>query len=135
MAFTGSRSGALPLAFQPTYEGRMFLVEFGLGVVLPVALLVWPRIRNSPRGLVAGATLAVLGFIMHRLDVSVTGLERASGTRYTPTWMEVMVSLGLVAIGFAVFALAVRFLPIFPKHAHGPGSPAVRGAPATARRG
>jgi Ni/Fe-hydrogenase subunit HybB-like protein len=113
----------------------MFLVEFGLGVVLPVALLVWPRIRSSPRGLVAGATLAVLGFIMHRLDVSVTGLERASGTRYTPTWMEVMVSLGLVAIGFAVFALAVRFLPIFPEHAHGPGSPAVRGAPATARRG
>jgi len=113
----------------------MFLVEFGLGVVLPVALLVWPRIRSSPRGLVAGATLAVLGFIMHRLDVSVTGLERASGTRYTPTWMEVMVSLGLVAIGFAVFALAVRFLPIFPKHAHGPRSPAARGAPATARRG
>ncbi len=114
-----ARSGALPLAFQPTYEGSMFLVEFGLGVVLPVGLLAWPRIRRSPVGLVSGAALAVLGFIMHRLNVSVTGLERASGTHYTPTWMEVVVSLGLVAIGFAAFALAVRFLPVFPEAARG----------------
>jgi Ni/Fe-hydrogenase subunit HybB-like protein len=121
-----ARSGALPLAFQPTYEGRMFLAEFGLGVVLPVALLLWPRIRHSPTGLVSGAALAVLGFIMHRLDVSVTGLERASGVRYSPTWMEVVVSVGLVAIGFAAFALAVRFLPVFPAHARRRAVAAVR---------
>ena len=108
--------GALGLMFQPTYEGRMFLAEVGLGVVLPVALLVWKRIRTSPTGLVAGGALAVLGFIMYRLNVSVTGLERASGTQYTPSWMEVTVSVGLVAVGFAVFALAVRYLPVFPAH-------------------
>ena len=89
-------------------------LEFGLGVVLPVVRLVRPRIRRSSRGLVTGAALAVLGFIMHRLDVSVTGLERSSGTNHVPTWMEVVVSVGLVAIGFAAFALAVRFLPVFP---------------------
>jgi Ni/Fe-hydrogenase subunit HybB-like protein len=125
-----ARSGALPLALQPTYEGRMFLLEFGLGVVLPVALLAWPRIRRSTTGLVTGAALAVLGFIMHRLDVSVTGLERASGTHYTPTWMEVVVSVGLVAIGFAAFALAVRYLPVFPASPHVPaaGEPPAPGA-------
>jgi Ni/Fe-hydrogenase subunit HybB-like protein len=129
-------SGALPLAFQPTYEGRMFLLEFGLGVVLPIALLVWPRVRNSPAGLVTGAALAVLGFIMHRLNVSVTGLERASGTHYTPTWMEITVSVGLVAIGFAAFALAVRYLPIFPARGHGPGALAAsEEPPAPAGRG
>ncbi len=110
------REGALGLAFQPDYEGRMFHAEFGLGVLLPIALLVWPRIRNSQTGLVAGGTLAVLGFILHRLNVSVTGLERASGMRYTPSWMEVTVSVGLVALGFAAFALAVRYLPVFPRH-------------------
>jgi Ni/Fe-hydrogenase subunit HybB-like protein len=112
-----ARSGALPLALQPTYEGRMFQLEFGLGVVAPIALLAWPRIRGSRNGLVVSAGLAVLGFIMHRLDVSVTGLEAASGTRYVPTWMEVVVSVGLVAIGFAAFGLAVRFLPVFPGRA------------------
>ena len=112
-----ARSGALHLAFEPTYEGRMFLLEFSVGVALPILLLVVPRIRTSPRGLVAGATCAVLGFMMHRLNVSVTGLERASGTHYVPSWMEMTVSVGLVALGFAAFGFAARLLPIFLEHA------------------
>ena len=40
-------------------------------------------------------------------------MERAAGARYLPSCMEVAVSAGLVAIGFALFALAARFLPIF----------------------
>ncbi len=109
--------GVLPAVLDGSYESRMFLLEFGLGVVLPVALLAWPRIRRSPTGLVTGAMSAVLGFVMHRLNVSVTGLERASGVRYTPSWMELTVSVGLVATGFVVFAVAARYLPIFPAEA------------------
>ena len=124
-----AHAGALPLALQPTYEGRMFQLEFGMGVVLPIALLLWRRVRTSRTGLVTGATLAVLGFIMHRLDVSVTGLERASGARYVPTWMELVISVGLVAIGFAAFALAVRFLPVFPAHVPGARGSGADGAP------
>jgi Ni/Fe-hydrogenase subunit HybB-like protein len=115
--------GGLKYVFQSGYESRMFQLEFGLGVLLPIALLVWPKIRTSQRGLVAGATLAVLGFIMHRLNVSTTGFERSSGVHYTPHWMEIVVSVGLVAIGFALFALAVRFLPIFPAHGHADHGP------------
>jgi Ni/Fe-hydrogenase subunit HybB-like protein len=111
------RNGALAELWPPSYEGAMFLVEFGLGVILPVALLSFRRIRSSPRGLVGGAFLAVLGFVMHRLNVSVTGLERAAGRHYLPSWMEVVVSLGLVGIGVALFALAARYLPIFPRPA------------------
>jgi Ni/Fe-hydrogenase subunit HybB-like protein len=117
-----ARSGALALAFTTTYEARMFQIEYGLGVVLPVLLLAIGRVRRSRTGLVLGAFLAVLGFVMHRLNVSVTGLERASGTHYVPSWMEMTVSLGLVAIGFAVFALAARYLPIFPERAPAPAS-------------
>ncbi len=127
-------AGALPLALQPTYEGRMFQLEFGLGVVLPIALLAWPRVRRSPTGLVAGAALAVLGFIMHRLDVSVTALERAAGARYVPSWREVVISVGLVGIGFAAFGAAVRYLPVFPEHVR-PRRPQRRAAPAVARAG
>ena len=121
-----AHAGVLGTIFAPAYESRAFLAEFGLGVVLPVALLAWPQIRRSPTGLVAGATLAVLGFVMHRLNVSVTGLERASGTHYTPSWMEWTVSIGLVAIAFALFAAAARWLPIFPareeREAEAPGA-------------
>jgi Ni/Fe-hydrogenase subunit HybB-like protein len=97
----------------------MFMVEMGLGVVVPTLLLASRRVRSNERGLVAGAFLVVLGFVMNRLNVSVTGMERASGLHYFPSWMEIIVSLGLVALLFAVFALAVRYLPVFP-NGHSP---------------
>ncbi len=111
-------AGMLGKVFEPVYESRMFLLEFCTGVVLPIALLAIPRVRASKTGLVIGGLLAVLGFILYRLNVSITGLERASGTHYVPSWMEMTVSVGLVAIGFAVFAVAVRYLPIFPEPGH-----------------
>jgi len=108
-------TGALAQLDPTGYEGSMFLAEMALGVVLPVALLSIPRVRHSERGLVAGAFLAVMGFVMNRLNVSVTGMETSAGVRYLPSWMELTVSVGLVAIGFAAFAIAARKLPVFPE--------------------
>jgi Ni/Fe-hydrogenase subunit HybB-like protein len=124
-----AHAGAFFMMFQSTYEARMFQLEFGLGTLLPVLLLAWPRVRRSPTGLVVCAFMVVLGFVLHRLNVSLTGLERASGTHYVPSWMEFTVSFGLVAIGFATFALAARYLTIFPEHARGrPGREEARAA-------
>lgn len=111
------RSGSLPRLVHPGYEESMFLLEFVLGVLIPVGLLLVRRLRTSPRWLVVASLSAVLGFVMNRLNVSVTGMERAAGVRYLPSWMELTVSLGIVALGFAAFGLAVRYLPIFPRPA------------------
>ena len=108
------RSGALDELWPLGYEGAMLVLELGLGVALPAALLANHKIRHTQWGLVTGAFLAVLGFVTHRLNVSVTGMEGAAGVRYLPSLLEVVVSLGLVALGFAAFVLAVRHLPIFP---------------------
>lgn len=91
----------------------MFLIEMGLGVVLPIAILMFRKVRTSERGLVVASFFVVLGFVMYRLNVSITGMEAAAGVRYLPSWMEIVVSFGLVSIGMAVFAVAVRYLPIF----------------------
>jgi len=112
-----SRNGALAGLAHPGYEEGMFMIEFAIGVLVPVGLLIIDRVRTSPSGLIAASLCAVMGFVMNRLNISVTGMERASGVRYLPSWMEITVSLGLVALGFAAFALAVRYLPIFPEAA------------------
>jgi len=109
------RNGSFSEITSLTYEGRMFIIEFVLGVILPVGLLAFRRLRTHPSWLVTGAFCAVLGFVVNRLNVSVTGMERASGIRYVPSVMEVIVSLGLIGIGMAVFALAVNYLQIFPE--------------------
>lgn len=127
-----ARAGAFHMIFGSTYESRMFQLEFALGVLIPIGLLVWPKVRHSQNGLVMGGFFAVLGFVMNRLNVSVTGLERAAGVRYVPHWMEMAVSIGLVAIGFAAFVLAARYLPIFPP-AHAAHGDAPHGGPGAVR--
>ncbi len=107
--------GVLPLAFSFSYEGSMFLVEFGLGLALPLALLSFPRVRANVRGLYAGALFAVLGFVVNRLNVSITGFDAAQGGRYLPSWSEAALSLMMVALGFGAFAFAVRTLDVFPR--------------------
>lgn len=105
--------GNLRWVMEPSQESMLFLLEVALMVVAPVALLAWRRVRANPIGLFAGALCAVLGFVLNRLNVAITGMEKGSGTTYFPSWMEWSVTISFAAAGFAAFALAVKYLPVF----------------------
>jgi len=105
--------GALGLLREPSTESVLFGLEVFLGLFLPVAMLVWRRIRESREGLFAVAVLVIAGFLLNRLNVSITGMEASSGTHYFPRWTEVSVTLALVGAGFLIFALAVRYFDVF----------------------
>ena len=106
--------GALKLAFHRGYETFLFWLEILLAIILPLALLVQRRVRNSANGLYFAAVLVVLGFITNRMNVSITGFEGSTGVRYFPKWSELAVTGMIIAMGFALFGLAVKYLPIFP---------------------
>ena len=108
--------GILGLPFAPTYESRLFLAEMIIGVLAPALLLALPKVRQHRTGLFLAALLVVLGVVMNRLNVSITGMERSSGEIYVPAFTEVAVTLSVVGVGFLVFALAVKYLPVFPEH-------------------
>jgi Ni/Fe-hydrogenase subunit HybB-like protein len=97
------------------WYSSLFVFELGLGVVVPMVLLASDRFRRSPRRLALGQGLVVLGFIVHRLNVSITSIEAATGQRYTPAVPEFLLSMGLVAIGMLAFFTACRYLPVFPE--------------------
>jgi Ni/Fe-hydrogenase subunit HybB-like protein len=61
------------------------------------------------------SVISLFGFITNRLNVSVIGFETYVGHHYVPKWTEFSVTLMIVAMGFALFRLAVQYLPIFPK--------------------
>jgi Ni/Fe-hydrogenase subunit HybB-like protein len=107
--------GALKLAFRPGYETYLFWLEISLAIILPIILLVQKRVRTSPQGLYFSAVLVVLGFITNRMNVSITGFEGSTGVRYFPKWSELAVTGMIIAAGFALFGMAVKYLPIFPK--------------------
>jgi c(7)-type cytochrome triheme protein len=106
--------GVLAQAFQPTYEGRMFLAEILLGVLAPIVMLFIPRIRNNQFGLFLAALMVVLGFVMNRMNVALTGMDRSSGVHYFPSWNELAITASIVAAGFLLFGLAVKYLDVFP---------------------
>lgn len=107
--------GNLGLVFQFTPESVLFWGEAGLGVLLPMGLFALKRVRTSERGLFFAAMLTVMGFIINRLNVAVTGMAASSGVTYVPSWMEFAVTASIVGMGFLLFSLAVKYLPIFPK--------------------
>ena len=104
-----------PYVFTPNFEGMMYWAEIGLGVIEPMAILFSPRIRSNKKGLFSAALLTVLGFIFNRLNIAITSIERSAGVEYFPSWTEISVSLMIVALGFAVFRFAVKYLPILPE--------------------
>jgi len=104
---------ALGLAFQSSYEATMFWVEVGLGFLVPIALLLFWQVRESPTRLYFVSILVIAGFLVNRLNVAATGMEGWSGVRYIPKWTELSITLMIVAIGVFVFNMAVKYLPIF----------------------
>jgi len=110
--------GQLRNIFKPSYEAYFLWLELTLAFVIPITLLSFKRIRRSPDGLYLASVACLLGFVTNRLNVSVTGFETWVGHHYVPKWTEFMITLAIVSSGFALFGLAVKYLPIFPEVQH-----------------
>jgi len=111
---------ALRLLSRGGWESSLFILEILLASIIPIFLLLLPKVRENPKGLYLAAVICLLGFVTNRMNVTITGLEAAAGQHYFPKWTEVVVTLAIVAVGFWIFAIAVKYLPIFghePAHA------------------
>ncbi len=102
---------------KPSYEAYFLWLELALTFVIPITLLSFKRVRLSPQGLYLASVISLFGFITNRLNVSLIGFETYVGHHYVPKWTEFSVTLMIVAMGFFLFAVAVKYLPIFPKEA------------------
>ncbi|HOJ03031.1 MAG TPA: Ni/Fe-hydrogenase cytochrome b subunit [Bacteroidota bacterium] len=112
--------GALPLLFDGSFEAAMMWLELGFMLIIPLILFNvkgWGRTR---RGLFFTAVSVVLGFVTNRLNVTMTSVERYYsehfGQSYFPSIGELAVTISIVTLGFVLFAMAVKYLPIFPHH-------------------
>ncbi len=105
---------ALGMIFTGSSESIFFMVEVFLGAILPIILLLIPKIRENTAGLFLCSVLVVIGFITNRLNVSITGMLGSSGVDYFPSWMEVAVTTSIVAAGFVAFYYVSKYFPVFP---------------------
>jgi len=104
--------GALSLLLQRRPETYLFFLEIVL-FAIPTFFLFRRSVYSRASALYGCAVMVLFGFVANRLNVSVTGMEAGSGVSYFPKWTEIAITLFIVALGFAIFRFAVRYLPIF----------------------
>jgi Ni/Fe-hydrogenase subunit HybB-like protein len=93
------------------FYGLFFLLELAL-FAGPLAILSVRRLRQNRGHLfLAGAMLLAAG-ALYRFDTYLTSYQPTAGWVYFPTLTEMLFSVGLGAIGVAVYVLFVKLFPI-----------------------
>jgi len=105
--------GVLPEMTRLNYYTFAFYTELLIGYVIPLGLLLSERVRLSRKGLYASCLMVLAGFGANRMNTAITGLEQWPTRTYFPSLIEVLIMLGIAALGFSAFAVIVRYLPIF----------------------
>ena len=112
--------GMLGMAFDGSWQAWLFLSELAISALIPATLLSFRRVRTSTAGLATCSGLTILGIIGYRFDVCIVAFARPEGMSYFPNWMELAVSLGIVAIAILVFLFFVeRFRVSTEEHSSG----------------
>ena len=97
-----------------TAQTNAFLVELGLGVILPWLLLLSAKVRGSRPWLFFTCILIVLGVLINRINVFIVGYTpRFSPGAYFPTIGEILVTVGLIATLMFIYRLVITYLPVF----------------------
>lgn len=101
--------------FDGSMQSLWFFAELIAGLILPVVMLAFSRVRRSAALLTAACTLAALGLVINRINVFLVAYQSAyAETRYFPSVTELAILFGLIAMFMLAFRLAVTYLPILP---------------------
>ena len=104
--------GDISLIFTEYPQNILWWVEVIIGVILPIILFSMPSVRQDRPKVFWCAVLVIVGLVLNRFDVSMIALDMRPGFTYFPHWMEVAISVGLVADAIVVIVLAHRLLPM-----------------------
>lgn len=107
--------GKWVLFAQETKASFWFSLEIITGVLLPIALLSFKRVRETHQGLRLSALLTVVGLFLNRLNVTVIGFLVKSNARYFPSWQEFSIAIMFFTVGIILFFAFARRFPILEK--------------------
>jgi Ni/Fe-hydrogenase subunit HybB-like protein len=119
---------AVGYVFEGSLQSVMFLIEIGLGVVAPMALLLSRRVRNSLSGLFIASTLVIFGVALNRINVFLISYRPLYPEKsYFPSPFEILVTVGLISTLVLVYRAMVMIFPVIAA----PPQEAPRELPAT----
>jgi Ni/Fe-hydrogenase subunit HybB-like protein len=107
----------------PPFGSWLLFVEIVLCGLVPVLILLQPKLRGDIRWLMSAAALGCAGVALNRFVLTIQTLAAPTlpfdeFLTYAPSWQEVATFLAVVAYGVLLFSLSFRYLPLFPDERH-----------------
>jgi Ni/Fe-hydrogenase subunit HybB-like protein len=110
--------GALgAIATETTARTTMFLIENAL-FAIPLIVLFHPHWRRSARPLFLSAACLLLAGAVLRFNGLIVGYTPSAGYVYFPSVIELLVTIGLLAVEALGFIYIVKRFPILPPRTH-----------------
>lgn len=106
-------AGKLPLLLIPSPVTYLFYLEILLGTIVPAFFLSSRKFRENPKYLYISSIFILSGFLLNRLNVSITSLAAMTKASYFPSVSEISVTLMLVTLGMWAFKIIIENFPVF----------------------
>jgi Ni/Fe-hydrogenase subunit HybB-like protein len=104
---------ALGAVYENTAQGVMFVIETAL-FLIPLIIIFHNKWRGNARLLFLAATCLVLAGAVFRFNALIIGFTPSAGYVYFPSVIELLVSIGLLALEVIGFIYIVKVFPILP---------------------
>jgi molybdopterin-containing oxidoreductase family membrane subunit len=120
----GTADALLRLQATTPYTQSFWWLEILLCGIVPAVILLNREMRRQEWPLMGALFLVVFGVIINRWNVTLSGLVvppqwspgvlgQTIAVAYTPSWVEVAVSVGVLGYALLAFTLGVKYLPLF----------------------
>ncbi len=106
-------SHKLHYLFDGSFYSFMWWLETIVWTIIPAVVVFNKKWISTRVGVFVAGFSYVLGFLLNRLNVSMTAMEYSLKANYIPSWQEIAVSASFVVVIFIIFGFAVKYFDIF----------------------
>jgi len=99
-------------AYLATGWGAWYLLEMVAFTAVPAVLFAWGCQRRRLPAIRVAAVMAIVGILLNRLNVTTIAFKWYATVRYVPTWMEIVVTLGVISAELWVYRWVVNRMPV-----------------------
>ncbi|MDX9993275.1 MAG: NrfD/PsrC family molybdoenzyme membrane anchor subunit [Anaerolineales bacterium] len=85
-------------------------------LALMLSAAIWfsiKRLRASRQNALYGALIIATGIVINRFTITWFALSALNGVRYFPSWVEILLLIGVSSGVIVVYALIAHFFPVF----------------------
>ncbi len=97
----------------------LFTLEVVAGIIIPMIVFFGKRVRTDSTLQLRAAGLVVFGLVLNRFNVSMFAMVQKNQEIYYPSFLESVVTIGIIAAHVLFFILVARYFPIFEHHPEG----------------